>query len=59
VELEDAPTLGRFAGIIEIDRIDDQNELNSEGQASREATMEVAKEPDSLGRVQLGRTDFY
>ena len=59
MELEDASTLGRFHRMVEIDPIDDANEPDTEWHASRERTEDVAKELDSLCRVQLGRTDFF
>src|SRR5262249_47724825 len=45
--------------MVEIDPIDDANEVDSERDASRERTKDVAKEPNSLCRVQLGRSCFF
>jgi hypothetical protein len=59
VELEDSPTLSRCAGIVQIDTIDEPNELDTEGFASRERSRHVAKESYSLCRVQFGRTYFF
>lgn len=59
VELEDTSTLGRFQRMVEIDPIGDANEPDAERDASRERTKDVAKERDSLLRVQLGRTYFF
>ena len=59
VEFEDSSTLGRFHRKVEIDLIDDANEVDTERYASRERTKDVAKEPNSLCRVQLGRTYFF
>jgi hypothetical protein len=51
VELEDASTLGRSDRIIEIDRVDDPNGLDTEQQAAREGPKGVAKEPNSRCRA--------
>jgi hypothetical protein len=59
VEFEDAPTLGRFRRTVEIYPIDGANEPGTERYASRERAEDVAKELDSLCRVQLGRTYFF
>ena len=59
VEFEDRSTLGRFHRIVEIHTIGDANEPDTERYASRERTEDVAKEPNSLRRVQLGRTYFF
>src|SRR6266508_2401993 len=45
--------------MAEIDTIDDANEPGTERDASREGTKDVAKEPQSLRRVQLGRAYFF
>jgi len=58
VEFEDTSTPGRFQWMGEIDSIDDANEPDTERYATRERTKYVAKEPNSLGRVQLGRDYF-
>ena len=58
VELEDRSTLGRFQRMVKIDLIDEANEPDAERYASGERTKDVAKEPNSLCRVQLGRTYF-
>jgi len=55
VKFEDMSTLGRFQRLVEIDAIHDANEQHTERYASRERTKDVAKEPDSLCRVQAGR----
>jgi hypothetical protein len=59
VEFEDTPTLGRFQRTVEIDPIDGANEPDTERYASRERAEDVAKELNSLCRVQLGRTYFF
>jgi hypothetical protein len=59
VEFEDRSTLGRFQRMVEIDPIDDTNERDTERDASRARTKDVAKEPDSLCRVQLGRSYVF
>jgi hypothetical protein len=59
-ELEDTSTLGRFQWTPDIDPIDDAYEPDAERDASRERTKDVAKERDSLGRVQLvARTSSF
>jgi hypothetical protein len=58
VELEDTSALGRFHRMVEIDTVDDANEPDTERHASRVRTEDVAKEADSLCRVQLGRAHF-
>jgi len=59
VEFEDRSTLGRFHRMVEIDTIGDANEPDTERYASRERTKDVAKETNSLCRVQLGRTHVF
>ena len=59
VEFEDTSALGRFHRIVEIDTIDDANEPDTERYASRKRTEDVAKEANSLCRVQLGRAYFF
>jgi hypothetical protein len=58
VELEDTSALGRFNRMVEIDTVDDANEPDTERHGSRVRTEDVAKEADSLCRVQLGRAHF-
>jgi hypothetical protein len=55
VEFEDTSALGSFHRMVEIDTIDDANEPDTERYASRVRTEDVAKEANSLCRVQLGR----
>ena len=59
MELEDTAALGRFHRMVEIDPIDDANEPDTERHASRVRTEDVAKEANSLCRVQLGRAHFF
>jgi hypothetical protein len=59
VEFEDTSALGRFHRMVEIDTIDDANEPDTERYASRVRTEDVAKEANSLCRVQLGRAYFF
>jgi len=59
VEFEDTSALGSFHRIVEIDTIDDADEPDTERYASRARTEDVAKEANSLCRVQLGRADFF
>ena len=59
MEFEDRSTLGRFHWMVEIDLIHDANKGDTERYASRERTKDVAKEPNSLCRVELGRTYFF
>jgi hypothetical protein len=59
VEFEDTSALGRFHRMVEIDTIDDANEPDTERNASRVRTEDVAKEANSLCRVQLGRAYFF
>jgi hypothetical protein len=59
VEFEDTSTLGRFHRMVQINTIDDANEPDTERDGSRERTKDVAKEANSLRRVQLGRDDFF
>jgi hypothetical protein len=58
VELEDTSALGRFHRMVEIDTIDDANEPDTERHGSGVRTEDVAKEANSLCRVQLGRAHF-
>ena len=58
-EFEDTSALGRFHRMVEIDTIDDANEPDTERHASRVRTEDVAKEANSLCRVQLGRAYFF
>ena len=59
VEFEDPPTLGRCHRIVEIDTVDDADELDTERNAARERTEDVAEVPNALRRVELGRADFF
>jgi hypothetical protein len=59
VEFEDTPTLGGFQRTFQIDPIDGANEPDTEWYSSRERAQDVAKEADSLRRVQLGRTYLF
>jgi hypothetical protein len=59
VEFEDASALGRFHRMVEIDTIGDANEPDTERDASRVRTEDVAKEANALCRVQLGRADVF
>jgi hypothetical protein len=59
VEFEDTSALGRLHRMVEIDTVDDANEPDTKRSASRERTEDVAKEANSLCRVQLGRADLF
>ena len=59
MELEHPSTLGRFDRTSDVHPIDEANERDAERDASRERTKDVAKEPHSLRRVQLGRSDVF
>ena len=52
-------TLGRFLRLVEIDPIDDPDEPATERDGSRDRAERVAKERDSLRRVQLGRPYLF
>jgi hypothetical protein len=59
LEFEDTSTLGGLHRIVEIDLIEGADEPDPERYASGERTKDVAKERDSLCRVQLGRSYFF
>src|SRR6266508_734439 len=59
VEFEDGSARGRFQRMVEVDPIDDPNEPDTERDASRDGTKRVAKERDSLRRIQLGRPYLF
>jgi hypothetical protein len=59
VEFEDTPALGRCHRIAEINTINDADELDTEWNASRERTKDVAEVLNALRRVQLGHSDFF
>src|SRR4051794_23995776 len=59
VELEDTSILSRFHRMVEIDPIDDANEPHTARYASSKRAKKVAKELNSLCRVQLGRAHFF
>ena len=58
MELEHPSAFRRFDRTPDIHAIDEADERDAERDASREWTKDVAKEPDSLGRIQLGRSYF-
>jgi len=58
LELEHTPTLGRCDWITEIDSIDDAKEPQADGHAAHERSQQVAEEPNSLCRIQLGRGEL-
>src|SRR5262249_39145543 len=59
VEVEDTATPRRFHRIVEIDTVNDADEPDTEWDASRERTEDVAEVPNALRRVQLGRSYFF
>jgi hypothetical protein len=50
---------GDLHRIVEIDLIDDADEPDPQRYTSGERAKDVAKERDTLSRVQLGRSDFF
>ncbi|MDQ6743139.1 MAG: hypothetical protein M3Z97_09585, partial [Candidatus Dormibacteraeota bacterium] len=59
MEFEDTSALGSFHRIVQIDTIEGADEPDTERDASRERTKDVAEELDSLRGVELGRTDVF
>ena len=58
-ELEDRSALRGFRGMVEIGPIEHPNERSAERYASRDGRKDVAKELNSLFRVQLSGTQFF
>src|SRR6478735_3009992 len=55
VEFEDPPTLCRCYRIVEIDTIDNADELDTEGNASRERAKDVPAVLNALRWIQFSR----
>src|SRR5262249_19060922 len=59
VEFEDSPTLGHGHWIAEVDAVNDAEEPDTERNAARERTEDVAEVSYPLRWVQLGRGYFF